>query len=95
MECPLSLWNRKEEAGKDGAFKLVLLPLPLVHYWYSWHGLKLGAFRMAGLSYDELSLLCESKAVTCFCQAFHGRQDWPYIRCCGFLYIRFGLDATV
>jgi len=30
-----------------------------------------------GLSYDELSLLCESK-------------DWPYIRCCGFLYIRFG-----
>eukprot|EP00913_Durusdinium_trenchii_P029457 g27610.t1 len=33
-----------------------------------------------GLSYDELSLLCESK-------------DWPYIRCCGFLYIRFGSDA--
>lgn len=30
-----------------------------------------------GLSYDELSLVCESK-------------DWPYIRCCGFLYIRFG-----
>ncbi|CAJ1446858.1 unnamed protein product, partial [Effrenium voratum] len=30
-----------------------------------------------GLSYDELNLLCESK-------------DWPYIRCCGFLYIRFG-----
>lgn len=30
-----------------------------------------------GLSYDELQQLLETR-------------DWPYIRCCGFLYIRFG-----
>merc|ERR1711972_807099 len=30
-----------------------------------------------GLSFDELHQLLETR-------------DWPYIRCCGFLYIRFG-----
>eukprot|EP00933_Yihiella_yeosuensis_P028459 TRINITY_DN22292_c0_g1_i2.p1 TRINITY_DN22292_c0_g1~~TRINITY_DN22292_c0_g1_i2.p1 ORF type:complete len:730 (+),score=196.09 TRINITY_DN22292_c0_g1_i2:271-2190(+) len=33
-----------------------------------------------GISYDELQQLLDSK-------------DWPYIRCCGFLYIRFGCAA--
>uniref|UniRef100_A0A7S4T2A5 Pre-mRNA-splicing factor 38 n=1 Tax=Alexandrium monilatum TaxID=311494 RepID=A0A7S4T2A5_9DINO len=34
-------------------------------------------FFTIGISYDELQQLLETR-------------DWPYIRCCGFLYIRFG-----
>merc|ERR1712107_529857 len=37
-------------------------------------------FFTIGISYDELNLLLDHK-------------DWPYIRCCGILYIRFGCAA--